>query len=67
MALATVFFWMGRKVFIHIPAGGSVIKETFSAKGLGSLGKLFGIIFLWLCSGRCLTKLVPHGCYRLKR
>ena len=44
MALATVFFWMGRKVFIHIPAGGSeFIKETFSAKGLGSMGKLFGI------------------------
>ena len=44
MALATGFFWMGRKVFIHIPAGGpEFIKETFSAKGLGSLGKLFGI------------------------
>ena len=44
MAAATVFFWMGRKVFIHIPAGGSeFIKETFSAKGLGSMGKLFGI------------------------
>ena len=44
MALATAFFWMGRKVFIHIPAGGpEFIKETFSAKGLGSLGKLFGI------------------------
>ena len=44
MAAATVFFWMGRKVFIHIPAGGpEFIKETFSAKGLGSMGKLFGI------------------------
>ncbi len=44
MAAATVFFWMGRKVFIHIPAGGSeFIKETFSPKGLGSMGKLFGI------------------------
>ncbi len=44
MAAATVFFWMGRKVFIHIPAGGpDFIKETFSAKGLGSMGKLFGI------------------------
>ncbi len=44
MALATVFFWMGRNQFIHIPAGGSeFIKEAFSAKGLGSLGKLFGI------------------------
>jgi len=42
MALATVFFWMGRKVFIHIPAGGmAFLKEVFSKDGLGSIGKLF--------------------------
>ena len=48
MALATVFFWMGRKVFIHIPAGGTqFIKETFSAKGIGSLAKLF-VVYLFV-------------------
>jgi POT family proton-dependent oligopeptide transporter len=44
MAAATVFFWMGRKVFIHIPPGGmAFIRETFSKEGLGSLGRLFVI------------------------
>ncbi len=42
MALATIFFWMGRNVFIHIPAGGvEFLKETFSKEGLGSMGRLF--------------------------
>ena len=42
MALATVFFWMGRKVFIHIPPGGTAfLKETFSKEGLGSVARLF--------------------------
>lgn len=41
MALATIFFWMGRKVFIHIPPGGNeFLRETFSKKGLGAIGRL---------------------------
>jgi POT family proton-dependent oligopeptide transporter len=41
MALATLFFWMGRKVFVHIPAGGDeFLRETFSKKGLSSIGRL---------------------------
>jgi proton-dependent oligopeptide transporter, POT family len=48
MAIATIFFWMGRNVFIHIPAGGKeFIKETFSEEGVGSLGKLF-VIYLFV-------------------
>ena len=44
MALATIFFWMGRNVFIHIPPGGmAFLRETFSSKGLGSMAKLFVI------------------------
>jgi POT family proton-dependent oligopeptide transporter len=44
MGLATIFFWMGRNVFIHIPPGGmAFIRETFSAKGLGSMARLFVI------------------------
>jgi len=44
MAAATLFFWMGRKVFIHIPAGGmDFLRETFSKEGLGSLSRLFVI------------------------
>ena len=44
MALATIFFWMGRNVFIHIPAGGfAFLKETFSKKGLLSISRLLVI------------------------
>ena len=44
MLLATVFFWMGRNKFVHIPAGGKAfLKETFSREGLGSMAKLFTI------------------------
>ena len=42
MALATLFFWMGRKVFIHIPAGGiDFLIETLSWSGLKSIASLF--------------------------
>jgi proton-dependent oligopeptide transporter, POT family len=42
MALATLFFWMGRNVFVHIPPGGmEFLRETFSKEGLGSMSKLF--------------------------
>jgi dipeptide/tripeptide permease len=45
MAIATVLFWMGRKVFVHIPARGmSFVKEVFSLQGLFILFKLL-IIF----------------------
>jgi POT family proton-dependent oligopeptide transporter len=41
MAIATVLFWMGRNVFVHIPAGGmDFIRETFSPTGLRSIGSL---------------------------
>jgi len=53
MAIATVFFWMGRNKFIHIPAGGPKFsKELFSKTGLGSLGKLIPLYlfvsFFWM-------------------
>ncbi len=42
MGLATLFFWMGRKVFVHIPAGGTeFLRETFSPVGLKSVARLF--------------------------
>ncbi|MCB9780692.1 MAG: POT family MFS transporter [Alphaproteobacteria bacterium] len=48
MLMATILFWMGRNVFIHIPAGGtSFIKEIFSAEGLKALGKL-SIIYVFV-------------------
>jgi len=48
MALATVLFWMGRKVFVHIPPRGKdFLKETFSVAGFLTIGKLF-IIFAFV-------------------
>ena len=48
MFVATVVFWMGRKVFVHIPAGGrDFLKEVFSATGLKTLGKL-AIIYVFV-------------------
>ena len=41
MFIATVLFWMGRNVFIHIPPGGiKFLKEVFSKDGLYALLKL---------------------------
>ena len=48
MALATVAFWLGRKKYVHVPAGGiDFLKETFSAEGLKAVCKLL-IIFVFV-------------------
>ncbi|MBT6270317.1 MAG: MFS transporter [Phycisphaerae bacterium] len=48
MAIATIAFFMGRKVFIHIPAGGmGWFRETFSGVGLKAILKL-SIIFIFI-------------------
>lgn len=44
MLLATLFFWMGRHRYVHIPAGGmGFVRETFSLTGLKSIAKLLPI------------------------
>ncbi|MGB0592206.1 MAG: POT family MFS transporter, partial [Myxococcota bacterium] len=48
MGLATVLFWMGRDVFVHIPPRGKdFIKETFSLEGLTTIARLF-VIFAFV-------------------
>ena len=48
MFLATFFFWLGRRRFVHIPPGGKTfVRETFSWKGIGSIAKLF-VIYLFV-------------------
>ena len=45
MALATLLFWMGRGVFIHVPPGGrKFIQESMSREGIFAVLKL-GIIY----------------------
>ena len=44
MFIATIFFWAGRKRFVHIPPGGlAFVKEFFSKEGLQTLRRLAGI------------------------
>jgi POT family proton-dependent oligopeptide transporter len=41
MVLATISFWLGRRKFVHIPAGGTkFLGEFFSREGLGALGRI---------------------------
>ena len=48
MLIATWVFWLGRNLFIHIPAGGmGFIRETFSLSGIKSISRLF-IIYLFV-------------------
>ena len=48
MFIATWVFWLGRKVFIHIRAGGmNFVRETFSFTGIKSISSLF-IIYLFI-------------------
>jgi POT family proton-dependent oligopeptide transporter len=48
MLMATIAFWLGRKKFVHIPAGGvGFVKECFSGEGLRALGKLC-IIYVFI-------------------
>jgi POT family proton-dependent oligopeptide transporter len=48
MLIATWIFWLGRNVFIHIPAGGlSFVKETLSGEGLKVIAKL-SIIYMFV-------------------
>ncbi len=47
MVLATFVFWMGRKVFVHIPPGGiEFVKEAISKEGISSVAKV-AIVFLF--------------------
>jgi proton-dependent oligopeptide transporter, POT family len=48
MVIATIFFWAGRKKFVHIPpAGLGFIKQFFSKEGLGALLRL-SIVYVFV-------------------
>lgn len=48
MFIATIFFWAGRKKFVHIPAAGfGFVKQMFSKEGLGALGRLV-IVYIFV-------------------
>jgi proton-dependent oligopeptide transporter, POT family len=48
MVIATIFFWAGRKKFVHIPpAGLGFLKQMFSREGLGALIRL-AIVYVFV-------------------
>jgi POT family proton-dependent oligopeptide transporter len=48
MVIATIFFWAGRKKFVHIPpAGLGFLKQMFSREGLGALLRL-AIVYIFV-------------------
>ena len=48
MVIATIFFWAGRKKFVHIPpAGLGFVKQMFSKEGLGAFGRL-AIVYVFV-------------------
>ncbi len=48
MMIATIVFWMGRNVFVHIPPHGTAfVKETFSGEGLKAIGQLV-VVYLFV-------------------
>lgn len=66
MALATVFFWMGRRKFAHLPAKGRpFLKELFSRIGLSAIFKLTPLIFFigmfWCLFDQTANRLVFQG------
>ena len=48
MVIATIFFWAGRKKFVHIPpAGLGFLKQMFSREGVGALLRL-AIVYVFV-------------------
>jgi proton-dependent oligopeptide transporter, POT family len=48
MLMATVFFWMGRKRFVHVPPGGlNFVRELFSREGFSAIGRLL-LVYLFV-------------------
>ena len=63
MALATIFFWMGREKFAHIPAkGSSFLRELLSKEGLSVIGKLLPLVIFvgvfWSLFDQTASRLV---------
>jgi proton-dependent oligopeptide transporter, POT family len=50
MAIATLMFWMGRNVFVHVPAAGldKFIAETFSKDGIRAILNLIPLFLIFV-------------------
>jgi len=50
MAIATLLFWMGRNVFVHVPPAGptAFFKETFSKDGIRAIVNLIPLFLIFV-------------------
>lgn len=54
MAIATVVFWMGRHVFVHVPPRGKeFLKDSFTGEGLSAIKRLIPI-YIFVAAFWCL-------------
>ena len=48
MVVATIFFWLGRKKFVHIPpSGAGFVKQMFSKEGFGALWRI-AVVYVFI-------------------
>jgi proton-dependent oligopeptide transporter, POT family len=68
MVLATIFFWLGRRKFVHIPPGGTRFVREFFVEGLGVVGLIFVVPFLFIIGrGLALPRIEGPGTVPLTR
>lgn len=66
MVLATIFFWAGRKKFVHIPPGrGQFFEQFFSREGLGALGRI-AVIYVFIAIFWALWDQSSGGAWTLQ-
>ncbi|MBV9657206.1 MAG: POT family MFS transporter [Verrucomicrobia bacterium] len=66
MVIATIFFWAGRKKFVHIPPGGKAFfQQFFSKEGLGALGRI-AIVYVFIAVFWALWDQSSGGAWTLQ-
>ena len=66
MVIATIFFWAGRKKFVHIPpAGLGFLKQMFSREGFGAMGRL-AIVYVFVAMFWSLWDQSSGGAWTLQ-
>ncbi len=66
MVIATIFFWAGRKKFVHVPPGREAFfKQFFSAEGLGALARI-ATIYVFIAVFWSLWDQSSRGSWRVQ-
>ena len=66
MVIATIFFWAGRKKFVHIPPGrGEFFGQFFSREGLGALARI-AVVYVFIAIFWALWDQSSGGAWTLQ-